>query len=468
VESFWTPLAPRPLGVADFNGDGFDDLVVGTTYRGNVTIYLSGPSGLGPGVTDDFYVDVREFLPGDFDEDGDHDVVVVEWQGGAYTLLRNDGAGNLTSTGRRGGFGDIYGADSGDLNGDGHLDLAFADGASGVYVLLGDGAGAFSVEEVPHDDLPVGIVLVDLDQDGDLDLVVTNGDDHQIAVFRNRGNASFDPPIQYPGGIFPAGLDASDLDRDGYPDVVLGTGWYTFGVFMNDHNGGLLSRVDYPCGSNAGGFGIADFDRNGYDDLAVCIPSGDSVAIVLNANGEIVSVLVAAITHEVVDGAVVIKWHMQSDAWPSANVYRREGEAWEARGVSHRDVSGTFEWTDTDVAPGDSFEYRIGVVERGREVFVGSLLVSIPAAWALSISAVHPNPTIGHVWATFTLPSSKPASISIHDVTGRRTEVIPVGALGAGRHVVNLTEGRTLAPGLYLVRLDQGGIAATGRICVIR
>jgi hypothetical protein len=42
-----------------------------------------------------------------------------------------------------------------------------------------------------------------------------------------------------------------------------------------------------------------------------------------------------------------------------------------------------------------------------------------------------------------------------------------VGSLGAGRHTVNLAEGRRLTPGLYWVRLVQGANRRSTRVAVI-
>jgi hypothetical protein len=108
------------------------------------------------------------------------------------------------------------------------------------------------------------------------------------------------------------------------------------------------------------------------------------------------------------------------------------------------------------------------VGEGTREVFVGAVTVSVPSQWSLALAPVSPNPTRGDAWATFTLPVEGPAALSLYDVSGRRVLSREVGALGVGRHVVNLTDGLSLAPAVYLVRLEQGGAATARRLCVIK
>jgi len=67
----------------------------------------------------------------------------------------------------------------------------------------------------------------------------------------------------------------------------------------------------------------------------------------------------------------------------------------------------------------------------------------------------------------FALPSEAAARLELLDVSGRRVRAREVGSLGAGRHRVNLAEGRRVTPGLYWVRLTQGPNRRTTRVAVI-
>jgi hypothetical protein len=89
-----------------------------------------------------------------------------------------------------------------------------------------------------------------------------------------------------------------------------------------------------------------------------------------------------------------------------------------------------------------------------------------PVAFALE--GVRPNPTHGEalsVW--FALPSAAPARLELVDVSGRRVAAREVGSLGAGRHVVALSEGCSLPAGLYLLRLTQGASVRVARVAVL-
>jgi len=86
----------------------------------------------------------------------------------------------------------------------------------------------------------------------------------------------------------------------------------------------------------------------------------------------------------------------------------------------------------------------------------------------LFLERMSPNPSRGAGLAvSFTLPVAGPARLELLDVAGRRVGGQEMGELGAGRHtVVVAMEGR-LSPGLYLVRLTQGGDSRATRVVVV-
>ena len=85
-----------------------------------------------------------------------------------------------------------------------------------------------------------------------------------------------------------------------------------------------------------------------------------------------------------------------------------------------------------------------------------------------ALEGARPNPARGNrlnLW--FSLPSSDAARLELMDVSGRRVADREVGSLGAGQHLVDLAEGRTLPAGIYLVRLTQGTNTRVGRVAVV-
>jgi hypothetical protein len=88
--------------------------------------------------------------------------------------------------------------------------------------------------------------------------------------------------------------------------------------------------------------------------------------------------------------------------------------------------------------------------------------------FAFAMEGARPNPARGgRISMAFTLPSAAPARLELMDVGGRRVASREVGSLGAGRHVVDLTDGARLPAGLYLVRLTQGGASRVVRVTAL-
>ena len=167
---------------------------------------------------------------GDLDSDADLDALAKQ-EGVGYTTLTNDGRGVFhrdwtfqDPAAMR--LGDLA---LGDVDGDGDLDGVvtnghFKTGSHPSIVLINDGAGRF--KDSGQRLSPVmnsSVALGDLDLDGDLDLVLT---DYMAPnqVWLNDGTGSFeDSGLRFGGGHFYRHAHLGDLDEDGDLDVFLAT-----------------------------------------------------------------------------------------------------------------------------------------------------------------------------------------------------------------------------------------------------
>lgn len=104
-------------------------------------------------------------------------------------------------------------------------------------------------------------------------------------------------------------------------------------------------------------------------------------------------------------------------------------------------------------------------------LYTGNAVTAVEAGPhpAFTIDDVRPNPSRGGaLTVSFTLPSDAPTQVGLFDVAGRRIVRVTLEHPSAGPRSVELGAGRTLPPGLYMVRVTQGELAAMQRVTVIR
>ena len=163
---------------ADFNGDGFLDLLAdGLLYRGQSLSFQTAAS-LVPAATD--------YAAGDLNNDGRIDVVALI--GGAIRAFVNLGDGRFfeTTLAPVGGAGGNR-IELADTTGDGNLDV-IAYGAGSVNVALGDGLGGFGAFGTIAAGVGNDIALADIDYDGRTEIVATQGGSTSfIKVFGGPG-----------------------------------------------------------------------------------------------------------------------------------------------------------------------------------------------------------------------------------------------------------------------------------------
>ena len=286
----------RSVGWGDYNADGHLDLYVGfsggsqtgPSFIGNRLYRNDGDGKYFTDVTQSVGLELeaggvsRQISFVDYDNDGDVDLFVA-FRGRPDHLFRNDD-GKFTDVTKsmRDDPGSSMGAVWFDFDEDGDLDMYLAnmdgyancfyrnDGGSFVEVAqeLGLDTGGREIAKEPgsHDFGSIRPDLIDYDNDGDLDIYMTNLGTVD-GLYRNDGNGQFvnvSDQVGLTNDGYRGTATWADFDNDGRIDVyVLGTVYRNEGNAFRDVTPSVVSE-------NVGGYGVqsADFDGDGDMDLA--------------------------------------------------------------------------------------------------------------------------------------------------------------------------------------------------------
>ena len=164
----------------------------------------------------------------------------------------------------------------GDVDGDGDMDLHLSgnNGSSNQSKLfLNNGAGIFSDAGVSFINLTNSAAdFGDLDDDGDLDLVLAgyNGTAQYVFTYGNDGSGQFSTLSNW-GGTYFGDVKIGYINSDSYPDILL-TGNSNSGAFSNiyfsDGNGSFSSDMYLNAFENSS-YAIDDIDNDGYFDVLI-------------------------------------------------------------------------------------------------------------------------------------------------------------------------------------------------------
>ena len=216
-------------------------------------------------------------LAGDFNEDGDLDLVVNDSGFDHVSILIGNGQGGFTLGGHFPTDTLPKGLQVADVNRDGHMDVVTCNSwGYDETVLLGDGKGALHhaapLSEVDGDGEPVRMLLKDMNNDNQLDLVANAPDDGAILIFFGDGTGNFPGPATEVEEIaHPFALQSRDLNQDGNQDIVVVSaveGHSQVNVLLADGAGGFTKTIlairDVPSSVQ-----IGDFNNDGKQDFVV-------------------------------------------------------------------------------------------------------------------------------------------------------------------------------------------------------
>jgi hypothetical protein len=227
----------------------------------------------------------------DFNGDGLPDLAIIESNFDRIAVLLNQGDGRFSASPKvlNVGGGATVALATGDLNGDGIPDLAVVatNRPQGHLLLfLGKGDGTFVLKksysvgngaQVP--------ALADFNHDGKLDVAVTNYQHAMVYVYFGNGDGTLQNPKHYTAPLHGTAITAANLNKDKFPDLVIGGVQGTLSVLLNNGDGTFGKPANYKVGNNPVSIAIGDLRNNGNADIVVATQLTNRISVLLG-NGD--------------------------------------------------------------------------------------------------------------------------------------------------------------------------------------
>jgi len=280
---------------ADYDNDGYQDLFIATTK--GILLFRNHGDGTFSRITEDIGLsntaNANKMLFADFDQDGDLDMYIA--QKGANKFFRNNGDGTFTEQAAAMGLaGDPHGTiamDFGDWDDDGDLDIVGLNDKGGIQLFNNNRHSSF--KDI-SDSLGLrnpaytgtAVAFGDYNNDGMLDIVVAGGPNGNLSLLKNTGHSFvLDPASKMLSnalkGIAVKDVAFFDFDNDGHQDLMVAgvnadKSKSGIRLFHNDTTKGF-SDVSYllpKTAMQAQHIKIGDFDLDGDEDILLSGPTG--------------------------------------------------------------------------------------------------------------------------------------------------------------------------------------------------
>ena len=272
--------------LGDFNNDGNLD-VVGSDYSdGLLRVKLGNGAG---GFTEtasaaQFFEAPIDIASADFNNDGNLDLVAGNGETGGLSIALGDGKGSFASQRIFLSGQDINSLVVGDFNGDGNSDVAYGQyGSSTLSIALGTGTGALQAGQTltTFGSTISELVTGDFNGDGAADLAY--GGSGEVGVYLGSGNGTFAPHVSFSAGSPIVSFALGDVNNDGKLDLLGGNTSDRVAIYIGRGNGNFDEHGSYEVGISISKIKLADLNGDGFDDLVSA--SNDSAVSVHFSRG---------------------------------------------------------------------------------------------------------------------------------------------------------------------------------------
>lgn len=212
----------------DLDGDNDLDLVFAREFQANFLLKNNGAAmftNATPGNLPSVVHDSEDVAIADFNGDGYLDLVFCSEDDKVHEYYLGNGAGKFNTAAYQPPNSEANAVITTDLNADGLPDLLFGNKGT-ISILINNGTGGFSPENQRIEQIQrttQDLALADVDGDGDLDLMA--GNENGNLLFINDGSGYFkdESASRLPGGLNleTRKIAVGDADGDGDPDIFL-------------------------------------------------------------------------------------------------------------------------------------------------------------------------------------------------------------------------------------------------------
>jgi len=224
-------VAPSGVAIGDFDGVNGLDLAVCNEGDDDVRVLLNDGTGTAfPALPADVPVGdgPLDIVAADFDGDTVDDLAVANGNDDTVLVLENQGAATFVPLDSFDVGNHPVRMDVRDLDDDRDLDLVVVNQNDGTVTIGFQDAGAFGTTvTIPVGQSPFDVRVVDLDRDGGAtignlpDIVTANSGDDTVSVILNLGGQTFTPAVSLPVGDLPRSITSIDIEGDGDRDIVV-------------------------------------------------------------------------------------------------------------------------------------------------------------------------------------------------------------------------------------------------------